>query len=186
MIPQYFGKNSCIYTLELIFSILTNHSPGFQPSAVAVTSARMYPSAGQQQTLRDHGLLADRDYDTEDAASQSETDEEADTMRRGRPLRTGQLTRVRHLSPVNLRDSSSRVVTVSRVDRNFGQVPRCLIQGCSFPARVSEGHGFCSRTCSRLVCLCLGSVYSICLNTSLFVLFTACQWWRISNFSFCN
>jgi hypothetical protein len=46
MIPQYFGKGSCIYTLELIFGILTNHSLGFQSSAVAVSIARMYPSAG--------------------------------------------------------------------------------------------------------------------------------------------
>ena len=75
MIPQYFGKGSCKYTLELIFGILTNHWLGFQSSAVAVFIARMYPYAGQQHVLRDLGLLADRDYDTEDADSQSETDE---------------------------------------------------------------------------------------------------------------
>jgi hypothetical protein len=50
-------------------------------------------------------------------------------MRLGHLLRTGHLTRVRHLSHVDLRDSSSRVVTVSGVDRNFEQVPRCLIPG---------------------------------------------------------
>jgi hypothetical protein len=50
-------------------------------------------------------------------------------MRLGHLLRTGHLTRVRHLSPLDLRDSSSRVVTVSGVDRNFEQVPRCLIPG---------------------------------------------------------
>ena len=49
-------------------------------------------------------------------------------MRLGHLLRTGHLTRVRHLSHVDLRDSSSRVVTVSGVDRNFEQVPRCLIR----------------------------------------------------------
>ena len=75
MIPQYFGKGSCIYTLELIFGILTNHSLGFQSAAVAVSIARMYPSAGQQHVIMDRGLLADRDYDTEDADSQSESDE---------------------------------------------------------------------------------------------------------------
>ena len=50
-------------------------------------------------------------------------------MRLGHLLRTGHLTRVRHLSPVDLRDSSSRVVPVSGVNRNFEQVPRCLIPG---------------------------------------------------------
>jgi hypothetical protein len=77
MIPPYFGKGSCKYTLELrsIFGILTNHWLGFQSSVVAVFIARMYPFAGQQHVLRDLRLLADRDYDTEDADSQSETDE---------------------------------------------------------------------------------------------------------------
>ena len=79
-------------------------------------------------------------------------------MHRGRPLRAGQLTRVRHLSPSGGRVGSSRVMTVSRVDRNFGGVQRCLIviPGCFFAARVSEGHDFCSETCSRLVCIWLG------------------------------
>jgi hypothetical protein len=30
-------------------------------------------------------------------------------------------------------------------------VQLCLIAGCSYEARVSEGHDFCSKRCSRLV-----------------------------------
>jgi hypothetical protein len=116
-----------MYTLELVFGIRTNRSLGFQSATAAMSTVRMYPSARQQHVLRDRGLLVDRDYDTEDADTQLETDEEVDTMHRGRPLRAGQLTRVRHLSPSGGRGSSSRVMTVSRVDRNFGGVPRCLI-----------------------------------------------------------
>ena len=68
----------------------------------------MYRSAGQPP-VRDSDLLVDLGYDTEDADPQSGTDEEVDTRHRGRPLGAVQLTRVRHLSPVDLRDSSSRV-----------------------------------------------------------------------------
>ena len=115
----------------------------------------MYRSAGQPP-VRDSDLLVDLGYDTEDADPQSGTDEEVDTRHRGRPLGAVQLTRVRHLSPSGERVGSSRVMTVSRVDRNFGGVQRCLIPGCFFAARVSEGHDFCSETCSRLVCIWLG------------------------------
>jgi hypothetical protein len=63
----------------------------------------MYQAARQQHALMDQGLLKDRDYDTEDAPSQSETDEEVNTVRHGRPQRHGQPTRVRDLSHVDLR-----------------------------------------------------------------------------------
>ena len=128
----------------------------------------MYRSDGQPP-VRDSDLLVDLGYDTEDADPQSGTDEEVDTRHRGRPLGAVQLTRVRHLSPSGGRVGSSRVMTVSRVGRNFGGVPCCLIPGCSFPARVSEGHDFCSRTCSRLVRIWLAVLYSQCLNLSLLV-----------------
>ena len=168
MIPSYLTKGSGMYTLELVFSIRANHSLGFQSATAAGYTVWMYHSDGQP-TISDSDLLVYRGYSTEDADPQSETDEEVDTMHRGRPLGAGQLTRVRHLSPSGGRVGSSRVMTVSRVGRNFGGVPCCLIPGCSFPARVSEGHDFCSETCSRLVCICLEAVYSNCLSISLFV-----------------
>jgi hypothetical protein len=97
-----------MYTLKLVFGICTNHSLGFQSATAAGYTVWMYHSDGQP-TVSDSDLLVYRGYSTEDADPQSETDEEVDTMHRGRPLGAGQLTRVRHLSPVDLRDSSSRV-----------------------------------------------------------------------------
>ena len=115
----------------------------------------MFQATRQQHALVEHALLEDResDYDTEDALSQTETDEEIEASRHCGPQPTGQLTRVRDQSPVNVRSHSahSRVAAVSRVERSFQQRPLCVIPGCSFPARVSEGHDFCSKTCSRLV-----------------------------------
>ena len=170
MIPLHLTNGSGRYTLELVFSIRANHSLGLQSASVAVYTVWMYRSAGQPP-VRDSDLLVDRGYDTEDADPQLGTDEEVDTQHRGRPLGAVQLTRVRHLSPAGERVGSSRVMTVSRVDRNFGGVQRCLIviPGCFFAARVSEGHDFCSETCNRLVCIWLDAVYSKCLSISLFV-----------------
>ena len=36
MIPTYLTKGSCMYTLELVFGIRTNHSLGFQSATAAV------------------------------------------------------------------------------------------------------------------------------------------------------
>jgi len=115
-----------MYTLKLVFGICTNHSLGFQSATAAGYTVWMYHSDGQP-TVSDSDLLVYRGYSTEDADPQSETDEEVDTLRRGRSLGAGQRTRVRHLSPSGGRVGSSRVMTVSRVGRNFGGVPCCLV-----------------------------------------------------------
>ena len=78
-----------------------------------------------------HVLLDDmeRDYETEDALSQSETDEEVVV-----PPRHGPLPWVRDQSPENMRFGSSRVLAVPGVGCGFQQTPLCLIPGCSFPS----------------------------------------------------
>ena len=118
-----------------------------------MSNDRMFQATRQRQALVEHALLEDRErgYDTEDAPSQSETDEEIKALRHCGPQRTVQLMRVRDQSPVNIRSHSARVVAVSGVERSFQQRPLCVIPGCSFPARVSAGHAFCPKTCSRLV-----------------------------------
>jgi hypothetical protein len=166
MIHLCLTNTSGIYTLELVFSILADNLLGFQSATSAVYTVWMSRSA-DQSLVQESDLIEDRDYDTEDADPQSGTDEEGDTLSRCRSL-GGQLPRVRNLSPSGGRVGSSRVLTVSSADRNFGGVQRCLIPGCSFPARVSEGHDFCSQTCSRLVRIWLDVVYSQGLNLSLF------------------
>ena len=100
-----------------------------------------------------HVLLdeRERDYETEDALSQSGIGEEVVV-----PPRPGPLPRVRDPSLENMRFGSSRVLAVPGVGRGFQQTPLCLIPGCSFPARISEGYSFCSRTCGLLVCVALG------------------------------
>ena len=93
----------------------------------------------------------ERDYETEDALFQSGTDEEVVV-----PPRPGPLPRVRDQSLENMRFGSSRVLAVPGVGRGFPQTPLYLIPGCSFPARISEGYSFCSRTCGLLLCVALG------------------------------
>jgi hypothetical protein len=48
-------------------------------------------------------------------------------------------------------------------------VQLCLIAGCSYEARVSEGHDFCSKTCSRLVRRWRAVLYLHGLNLSWLV-----------------
>ena len=133
-----------------------------------MSSNRMFQATRQQQALMEQALLEDRerDYDTEEASSQPETDEEIDASRHGGSQPTGQLTRVRDQSPVNVRSRSahSRVVAVAGVERSFQQRPLCAIAGCSWPARVSEKHPFCSKTCSLLVGAAWELVLWICLT----------------------
>ena len=95
----------------------------------------------------------ERDYDTEDALSSPEDEETVNPLRRDGSPHTGQLTRGRDRSPVNVRSHSahSRVLAIAGVERSFPQLPVCAIAGCSWPARASEGHPFCSQTCSLLV-----------------------------------
>jgi hypothetical protein len=168
MIPLCLTNTPGIYTLKLVFSILSDHWLGLPSATSAVYTVRMDRSA-DQSLVQESGLIDDRDYDTEDADTQSTTDDEGDTLPLGRSLGAGQLPRVRNLSPSGGRTGSSRILTVAGAARNFGSVPLCLIAGCSFEARVSEGHDFCSRTCSRLVRIWLAVLYSQCLNLSLLV-----------------
>ena len=107
--------------------------------------------AADQAHVQGSGLVDDRNYDTEDADLQSTTDDEGDSLPHGRSLGAGQLPRVRNLSPSGGRTGSSSILTVAGAARNFGSVQLCLIAGCSYEARVSEGHDFCSKRCSRLV-----------------------------------
>jgi hypothetical protein len=117
-----------------------------------MSSDRMYQATRQQQALLEDGRLEDKggDYDTEDAPSQSEIDEEIDTVRSGRPQRPGQPTCARDHSPVTVRHGSLPVLAIGGVERSNQQV-LCLKQGCPYPARLSENFRFCSRTCGRLV-----------------------------------
>jgi hypothetical protein len=107
--------------------------------------------AADQAHIQGSGLVDGHNYDTEDADLQSTTDDEGDSLPRGRALGAGQLPRVRNLSPSGGRTGSSSILTVAGASRNFGSVQLCLIAGCSYEARVSEGHDFCSKRCSRLV-----------------------------------
>ena len=120
-----------------------------------MSSNRMFQATRQQQALMEQSLLEDRerDYDTEEALSSPEDEETVNPSRHGGSQPTGQLTRVRDRSPVNVRSrpAHSRVVAVAGVERSFQQRPLCAIAGCSWHARVSEKHAFCSKTCSLLV-----------------------------------
>ena len=102
-----------------------------------MSSNRMFQATRQQQALMEQALLEDRerDYETEEALSQPQTDEEIEASRHGGRSRS----------------AHSRVVAVVGVERSFQQRPLCAIPGCSWPVRVSEKHAFCSKTCSRLV-----------------------------------
>ena len=80
-----------------------------------------------------HVLLdeKERGYESEDAPSQSSSDEEVVVPPRHVPL-----PRVRDQSPMNIRSDSSRGLAVHGVERSFQQTPLCLIPGCPYPARI--------------------------------------------------
>jgi hypothetical protein len=125
--------------------------------------------AADHAPVQESGIVDDRDYETEDADLQSTTDDEGDSLTRGRSIGAGQLPRVRNLSPSGGRTGSSSTLTVAGSARQFGSVPLCLIAGCSYEARVSEGHDFCSKTCSRLVRRWRAVLYLQGLNLSWLV-----------------
>ena len=85
MIPLCLTNTPGIYTLKLVFSILSDHLLGLPSATSAVYTVRMDRSA-DQSLVQESGLIDDRDYDTEDADPQSTTDDDGDTLPRGRSL----------------------------------------------------------------------------------------------------